>query len=52
MIQVKHIEKEIESYDNFIFKINEFIKDKEIINIQFLKTKDVKIHCFITYKEN
>ena len=52
MIQVKHIEKEFETYDNFVLKINEFIKNKEIINIQFLKTKELQIHCFITYKEN
>lgn len=52
MVKVKYFKKETgETFEDFTDKINEFIKDKEIINIQFLKTKNIIINCFITYLE-
>ena len=52
MVRVKYFKKETgETFEDFTDKINEFIKDKEIINIQFLKTKNIIINCFITYLE-
>ena len=49
MTKLKAIEKEIETMDSFINRINEFMADKNVKDIQFMKTKDLHIICFISY---
>ena len=50
-VKVKCIEKEIETMDSYINRINDFLENKDIINVQFINKKEALLRCFITYYE-